>query len=167
MADLPDKDRDTLQQTLSDTGFRPLTRTERRNIWLHDYEEQDIALQSWARLVEQQGLEIEVMLQMSGLLVFGVMVSTQAYAQFYIDMHERMYRQQEPETADFLHEYYTALVPPPDQPEIGPEGLPVMFRYVHLRDVTIMSAGHKVKVPFWRGKINHVDGFVVGASASE
>lgn len=165
MADLPDKDKETLQQTLSDTSFRPLTRTERRNLWLHDYGKQDIALQSWARLAEQQGQEIEVMLQMSGLLVFGTMVSTQSYAQFYIDMHERMYRQQEPETADFLREYYTALVPPVDQPEIGPEGLPIMFRYLHLRDVTIMSAGQKVKVPFWRGKINQVDGFVVGASA--
>jgi hypothetical protein len=167
MADLPEKDKETLQQTLSDTGFRPLTRSERRNIWLHDYEEQDIALQSWARLVEQQGLEIEIMLQMQGLLVFGTMVSTQSYAQFYIDMHEKMYRKEDPETANFLHEYYAALVPPPDQPEIGPEGLPVMFRYVHLRDVTMMSAGHKVKVPFWRGKINHVDAFVVGASAGE
>src|SRR5690242_18751886 len=123
MADLSEQDKQNLQSTLADTGFRPLTRTERRNIWLHDYEQQDIALQSWARLVEQQGLEIEVMLQMQGLLIFGKMVSTKSYAQFYISLHERMYRQQEPETADFLREYYTALIPPDDQPEIGPEGL--------------------------------------------
>lgn len=167
MADLPDREKENLQQTLAESGFRPLTRPERRNIWLNDYGEQDIALQSWARLVEGQGLEIEIMLQMHGLLVFGTMVSTQLYAQFYIDMHEKMYRQQEPETADFLHEYYSALVPPVDQPEIGPEGLPIIFRYAHLRDVTIMSAGHKVKVPFWRGKINEVDAFVIGASAGE
>jgi hypothetical protein len=78
-----------------------------------------------------------------------------------------MYRQQEPETADFLREYYSALVPPPDQPEIGPEGLPVVFRHVHLRDVTIMSAGHKIKVPCWRGKIAEIEAFVIGASAGE
>jgi hypothetical protein len=167
MADLSEQDKQNLQNTLADTGFRPLTRTERRTIWLHDYEQQDIALQSWARLVEQQGMEIEIMLQMQGLLIFGTMVSTKAYAQFYINLHERMYRQQEPETADFLHEYYTALIPPDDQPEIGPEGLPVMLRYIHLRTVTIMSAGHKVRVPYWRGKLNQVDGFVVGASAGE
>ena len=150
-----------------DMGFRPLTRGERRNLWLKEYGEQDVALQSWARLVEQQNLEIEVMFQMRGLLVFGVMVSTEAYARFYISLHEEMYRQSEPETADFLREYYTALVPPPDQSEIGPEGLPVIFRYAHLRDVTIMSAGHKVKVPYWRGKISEIDAFVVGATASE
>jgi hypothetical protein len=167
MADLSEQDKQNLQNTLADTGFRPLTRTERRTIWLHDYEQQDIALQSWARLVEQQGMEIEIMLQMQGLLIFGTMVSTKAYAQFYINLHERMYRQQEPETADFLHEYYTALIPPDDQPEIGPEGLPVMLRYIHLCTVTIMSAGHKVRVPYWRGKLNQVDGFVVGASAGE
>lgn len=165
MEDLSKQQKEELQQTLSESGFRPLTRSERRTIWLHDYEQQDIALQSWARLVEQQGSEIEIMLQMQGLLVFGTMVSTQAYAQFYINLHEQMYRQQDPETADFLQEYYTALIPPADQPEIGPEGLPHMLRYIHLRDVTIMSAGHKVKVPYWRGKINQVDGFVVGASA--
>ena len=128
---------------------------------------QDIALQSWVRLVEQEGIEIEIMLQMQGLLVFGTMVSTRAYAQFYVDLHERMYRQEAPETADFLHEYYTALVPPDDQPELGPEGLPLIFRYAHLRDVTIMSAGHKVKLPYWRGKVSQVDAFVIGASAGE
>ncbi|GCF09244.1 hypothetical protein [Dictyobacter arantiisoli] len=167
MADLSENDKENLQQTLAQTGFRPLSRSERRNIWIHDYQEQDIALQSWARLVEQQGLELEIMLQMQGLLVFGTMVSTLAYAQFYVNLHERMYRDASPETADFLGEYYAALVPPEDQPEFGPEGLPVIFRYAHLRDVTLMSAGHKVKLPYWRGKLNQVDAFVVGASAGE
>jgi hypothetical protein len=147
--------------------FRPLTRIERRNLWLKEYGEQDFALQMWVRLVEQQDLEIEMMLQMHGLLVFGVMVSTQRYAQFYIDLNEELHRQREPETADALREYYTALVPPPDQPEIGPEGLPVVSRYIHMCDVTIMSAGHKVKVPYWRGKVGEVDAFVVGATAGE
>jgi hypothetical protein len=150
-----------------ETPFRPLTRVERRNLWLKEYGEQDFALQMWARLVEQQDLEIEMMLQMNGLLVFGVMVSTQRYAQFYIDLNEELHREREPETADALREYYLALVPPQDQPEIGPEGLPVVSRYMHMSDVTIMSAGHKIKVPYWRGKISEVDAFVVGATAGE
>ena len=150
-----------------ENAFRPLTRIERRNLWLKEYGEQDFALQMWVRLVEQQDLEIEMMLQMHGLLVFGVMVSTQRYAQFYIDLNEELHRQREPETADALREYYTALVPLPEQPEIGPEGLPVVSRYIHMCDVTIMSAGHKVKVPYWRGKVSEVDAFVVGATAGE
>jgi hypothetical protein len=167
MADLSEDEKGDIQHTLAQSGFRPLSRTERRNIWLHDYEAQDIALQAWVRLVEQDGLEIEIMLQMQGLLIFGTMVSVRAYAQFYIDLHEQMYRRESPETADFLQEYYAALVPPAESPDFGPEGLPVMFRYAHLRDVTIMSAGHKVSVPHWRGKVNEVDAFVIGASASE
>ena len=151
----------------TETPFRPLTRVERRNLWLKEYADQDFALQMWARLVEQQDLEIEMMLQMHGLLVFGVMVSTQRYAQFYIDLNEELHREREPETADALREYYMALVPPQDQPEIGPEGLPVVFRYIHMSDVTMMSAGHKIKVPYWRGKISEVDAFVVGATAGE
>ena len=151
----------------TETSFRPLTRAERRNLWLKEYGEQDFALQMWARLVELQDLEIEMMLQMNGLLVFGVMVSTRRYAQFYIDLNEELHRNHEPETADALREYYLALVPQPDQPEIGPEGLPVLFRYMHMNDVTIMSAGHKIKVPYWRGKISEVDAFVVGATAGE
>src|SRR5216684_3517758 len=131
----------------TETPFRPLTRVERRNLWLKEYGDQDFALQLWARLVEQQDLEIEMMLQMHGLLVFGVMVSTQRYAQFYIDLNEELHRQREPET--------------------GPEGLPVVSRYIHMCDVTIMSAGHKVKVPYWRGKVGEVDAFVVGATAGE
>jgi hypothetical protein len=148
-------------------AFRPLTRSERRNLWIKQYGEQDFALQMWTRLVEQQGVEIEMMLQMHGLLVFGVMVCTIRYAQFYIDMNEELHRENEPETADALREYYIALVPPRDQPEIGQEGLPVVAHYVHMRDVTIMSAGHKVKLPFWRGKMSEVDAFVVGATALE
>ncbi len=151
----------------TETPFRPLTRVERRNLWLKEYGDQDFALQMWARLVELQDLEIEMMLQMNGLLVFGIMVSTQRYAQFYIDLNEELHREREPETADALREYYLALVPPRDQPEIGPEGLPVVFRYIHMNDVTIMSAGHKIKVPYWRGKISEVDAFVVGATAGE
>lgn len=147
--------------------FRPLTRVERRSLWLKEYGEQDFALQMWARLVETQDLEIEMMLQMHGLLVFGVMVSTQRYAQFYIDLNEELHREREPETADALREYYLALVPAQDQPEIGPEGLPVVFRHIHMCDVTIMSAGHKIKVPYWRGKISEIDAFVVGATAGE
>ena len=150
-----------------ETAFRPLTRIERRNLWLKEYGEQDFALQMWTQLVEQQDLEIEMMLQMHGLLVFGVMVSTLHYAQFYIDLNEELHRENEPETADALRQYYIALVPPRDQPEIGPEGLPVVSRYIHMRDVTIMSGGHKIKVPYWRGKISEVDAFVVGATASE
>ena len=154
-------------ETQSETQFRPLTRVERRNLWLKEYGDQDFALQMWARLVELQDLEIEMMLQMNGFLVFGVMVSTRRYAQFYIDLNEELHREHEPETADALREYYLALVPPQEQPEIGPEGLPVVFRYIHMNDVTIMSAGHKIKVPYWRGKISEVDAFVVGATASE
>lgn len=150
-----------------DANFRPLTRIERRNLWLKEYGEQDYALQMWARLVEQQDLEIEMMLQMHGMLIFGVMVSTARYAQFYIDLNEELHRHREPETADALREYYTALVPTPDQPAIGVEGLPVVSRFIHMRDVTIMNAGHKIKVPYWRGKLNSVDAFVVGATAQE
>ena len=149
-----------------ESNFRPLTKTEQRGLWLKEYGEQDIALQAWVSMVERQGLEIEVMFQMHGLLVFGTMVSTRAYAQFYIDLHEQMYREQEPETADFLRDYYSALVPALDQ-EIGVEGLPIIFHYAHLRDVTITSAGHKSKLPYWRGKLNAIDAFVVGASAGE
>jgi hypothetical protein len=46
-----------------ESNFRPLTRAERRILWLQEYDKQDVALQSWARLVERQDLEIEVMFQ--------------------------------------------------------------------------------------------------------
>ncbi len=150
-----------------DTAFRPPTRLERRSLWFKEYGEQDFALQMWVRLVEQQDLDVEMMFQMRGLLVFGVMVSTARYAQFYIELNEELHRQHDPHTADALLEYYTSLVPPRDQPEIGSEGLPVIYRFAHMRDVTIMSAGHKIKVPFWRGQISQIDAFVIGATAGE
>lgn len=148
-------------------AYRPLTRIERRNLWLKEYGEQDFALQMWVRLVEQQDLDVEMMFQMQGLLVFGVMVSTARYAHFYIDLNEELHRERDPEVADALRDYYNALIPALDRPEIGPEGLPIIYRYVHMRDVTIMSAGHKVKVPYWRGQVNKVDAFVIGATAGE
>ena len=150
-----------------ETAFRPLTRTERRTLWIKQYGELDLALHMWARLVEQQDLEIEMLLQMQGLLVFGVMVSTLHYTQFYIDLNEALHREHEPETADSLRNYYLALMPPRDQPEIGSEGLPLVSHYVHMRDVTIMSAGQKIKLPCWRGKMSQVDAFVLGATVSE
>ena len=150
-----------------ETAFRPFTRTERRTLWMKQYGELDIALHMWARLVEQQDLEIEMMLQMHGLLVFGVMVSTLRYVEFYMDLNEALHREREPETADALRGHYLALIPPRDQPEIGPEGLPVVSYYIHMYDVTIMSAGHKIKLPYWRGKMSQVDAFVLGATVSD
>jgi hypothetical protein len=147
--------------------FRPLTRTERRNLWLKEYGEEDFAIQMWVSLVEQQDLEIEMMFQMHGMLIFGLLVSTAHYAQFYIDLNEELHRQTDPDTANALRDYYNALVPPIDQPEFGPEGLPIIYRHAHMREVTIMSAGHRVKVPFWRGKLSEIDAFVIGATAGE
>ncbi len=155
------------EKTEEATPFRPITRMERRNLWLREYGEQDFALQMWINLVEKQDLEIEMMLQMHGLLVFGIMVSTQRYSQFYIELNEELHRESQPETADALREYYMALVPPVEQPEIGLDGLPVIFRVIHMREVTIMSNNHKVKVPYWRGKISSVEAFVIGAAPSE
>ncbi len=153
MADTSQQGSAGSESSTIDSGFRPLTRSERRNLWLKEYGEQDFALQAWARLVEKQQLEIEVMFQMHGLLVFGSMVSTEAYAQFYINLHEEMYREQEPETADFLREYYTALIPAPDQPEIGPEGLPIVFRLLLCSPpglvwvVRLVAAGQTTSLP--------------------
>jgi hypothetical protein len=96
-----------------------------------------------------------------------VLVSTEVYAQFYIDQFEEMYRQQEPAAADLLRDYYAAQVPSAEEIKIGPEGLPFLFRYAHLRDATIMSAGHKIKLPYWRGKISEIEAFAVGATAGE
>ena len=74
-----------------DAGFRPLTRPERRTLWLKEYGEQDFALQALVRLVEQRVLEISVMFQAHGLIIFGVLVSTETYAQFHIDQFEEMF----------------------------------------------------------------------------
>src|SRR2546430_9818912 len=104
----------------TETPFRPLSRVERRNLWLKEYGDQDFALQVWVRLVEQQDLDVEMMFQMQGLLVFGVMVSTARYAQFYIDLNEELHRERDPEVADALRDYYHDLIPAFDQPEIGP-----------------------------------------------
>src|SRR2546428_13996536 len=85
-----------------ESNFRPLTRGERRNLWLKEYGEQDFALQMWVRLVEAQDLNVEMMFQMHGLLVFGVMVSTARYAQFYIELNEELNRHEDPDTPEPL-----------------------------------------------------------------
>ncbi len=175
MAETSDKDntsdtpqspgQDTPASARPQTELRPLTRSERRNIWIKEYSDQDIALSLWVEWTEKLELELPVMLQIHGLLVFGTMISTATYASFHIQLYEEMYREQAPDTADVLHEYFRGLVPPQDGPEIGAEGLPVLFNAIHLRDVSIFNAGHKIQVPYWRGKVSQVDAFVLGATA--
>jgi hypothetical protein len=48
------------RQVSQGTGIPPLTRTERRTLWIKEYGEQGLALYKWRPLVEQQDLEIEV-----------------------------------------------------------------------------------------------------------
>ena len=38
MADISEDEKENIQQTLTQSGFRPLNRTERRSIWINDYE---------------------------------------------------------------------------------------------------------------------------------
>lgn len=164
MSDIPAQGKNGAELPPMDPNFRPLTRSERRNIWLKEYGEQDIALQFWVKLAEQTNQEFPVMFQMAGQLVFGTMISTLEYARFHVELYEGMYRKEDPDTADFLREFYTGLVPPADQPEIGPAGLPTLFEYVHLRDITILNGGHKTKLPYWRGRLSAIEAFVLGAT---
>src|SRR5258708_23516421 len=52
-------------------AFRPLTRIERRTLWLKEYGEQDVALHLWTRGGGQADWGIELMRPMQGRLVFG------------------------------------------------------------------------------------------------
>ncbi|GCE48074.1 hypothetical protein EI42_05605 [Thermosporothrix hazakensis] len=154
MADKPE------QPPAVDPNYRPLTRTERRNLWLKSYGDHDISLQVWVKLVERENGEIPIMLQMHGVLIFGTLISTRAYVESHItSIRERL--QQAPQAAELLEDLYSNLIPPEDQPEIGPAGLPILFEYLHLRDATIISAGSQLTVPYWRGKITAVDAFVL------
>lgn len=167
MTQEPEHNPDTAPQPVvgEGTSFRPVTRSERRSNWLHEYGQQDIALQMWVNLIERNDVEIEVMLQMRGLLIFGVMVSAKHYVEYHVDSSESLHREQHPTTADMLRGFYEGLMQPEDLPEIGPEGLPQLYRVLHLREAIIYSGGHKVTVPWWRGRISEVEAFVVGISA--
>ncbi|QBD80323.1 hypothetical protein EPA93_31875 [Ktedonosporobacter rubrisoli] len=167
MADTSEQKATAQEPATVEVKLRPPTRVELRNLWLKEYGEQDVALQLWVTLVEKENLEVAIMLQMHSLLVFGTMVPTQAYVQFHLDLFDQTYREQDPAMASELHKYYSALIPPADQPEIGPEGLPTMWRYIHLRDVTIIGGEHTVKYHYWRGKVSGVDAFVIGVAPEE
>jgi len=73
------------------------------------------------------------------------MVGTQRLrAVLYIDLKRNFTGSVNPRLQTLYASIYRACSLRPTNAEL-PEGLPVVSRYIHMCDVTIMSAGHKVK----------------------
>ena len=115
----------------------------------------DPLLRLFAGQAERKGLELEITLQMGGLLVSGLLTSAARYSE-----------ELDAQISDGL-----AII----DPAFKPDDLPAADQptdlsaargseFIHVRDACISSlrVGPVIHAPVWRGRLASVDGFVLG-----
>jgi hypothetical protein len=124
-------------------------------------EAHDWLLERWIRLAEV-GVEVGVTLQIGGLLISGTLVGAGKYLE-----HQRMHvvpglleRGLPPALGRKLEQAFAADVSAIAEAEAGVDD---ERQFIHLRDAWLIAGGgQRFFVPFWRGRLRGVDGFVLG-----
>lgn len=126
----------------------------------------DWFLQSTIENIVSNGIEIGITLNVSGLIISGVLVSGKKYFEEMSIFMKSASRQPDDISSalgDAWGKYTSIYEKPEDAPDgwsVGPVG------YVHLMNARFYTAGQK-PIPnnqgvLWRGKLSSVDGFFIG-----
>lgn len=132
----------------------------------------DVFLEDWVTLANDYNLQIAVTLMISGILVSGTITSgaeflqhigKSIYAAAEID-HEELGKTVEKHYLGVAKKLYPQM--PPSSDKDAPralEGAPPRKSYfIHLKDVNILGSRLVPTVPYWRGRLDRVDGWFVG-----
>lgn len=104
---------------------------------------------------DRSGTEMAVTLTLSGLTITGLMISPGAW----VDLAGELFRAHSPELANSIVTSFGAVIDmSAGDRKTNPEGR----RFIHMKDVTVLTGGDKVHIPVWRGKTEHVSGWSFG-----
>ena len=132
----------------------------------------DVFLEDWVTLANDYNLQVAVTLMMSGILVSGTITSgaeflehigKSIYAAAEID-HEALGKTVEKHYLEVAKKLYPQM--PPLSDKDAPRALegtaPRKSYFIHLKDVNILGSRLVPTVPYWRGRLDRVDGWFIG-----
>jgi hypothetical protein len=129
------------------------------------YPETDWFLQKLVSFANEWGLEISITLQVSGMLVSGVLVGGTKYFDEFAELFSDGLKNY-PDLGQAFHELISSYkklyeVKPEENPDLPPP------HYIHLRNAKFYHPGQQ-PIPIsdgvvWRGRISEVGGFNLGS----
>lgn len=120
------------------------------------------------------GFSIAITLQAGGFLVSGVLIDQAAYLRGQAELVRAAGGEPDPGREEFAR-VFERLAEEQEQRSarrvarlqderaaLEPEDI-VRPAYIHLRDARLIGAGVRTEMPYWRGRLDHVDAFWFGA----
>lgn len=132
----------------------------------------DVFLEDWVTLANDYNLQIAITLMVNGILVSGTITSgaeflqhvgKSIYAAAEID-HEALGKTVEKHYLEVAKKLYPQMPPLSDDDAPRPfEGTtPRKSYFIHLKDVNVLGSRPVPTVPYWRGRLDRVDGWFIG-----
>ncbi|OGO01821.1 MAG: hypothetical protein A2Y72_01340 [Chloroflexi bacterium RBG_13_53_26] len=132
----------------------------------------DVFLEDWVTLANDCNLQIAVTLMVNGALVSGTITSGAEFLEHVGQSisaaaesdHKSLGETIEKHYHEVARKLYPQKAPSPDEdalPALEGTG-PRKSYFVHLKDVTILGSRPLPTVPYWRGRLDRVDGWFIG-----
>jgi hypothetical protein len=133
----------------------------------------DVFLEDWVTLANDCNLQIAVTLMVNGALVSGTITSGAEFLEHVGQSisaaaesdHRKLGESIEKHYQDVAKKLYPQKAPSAEQndlPTLQGTG-PRKSYFVHLKDVTILGSRPLPTVPYWRGRLDRVDGWFIGS----
>jgi hypothetical protein len=132
----------------------------------------DVFLEDWVTLANDYNLQIAVTLMVNGILVSGTITSGAEFLQYIGQSisaaaesdQESLGKTIEKHYQEVAKKLYPQTPPAPDKDALpaleGPA--PRKSYFIHLKDVNILGSRPAPTVPYWRGRLDRVDGWFIG-----
>ena len=132
----------------------------------------DVFLEDWVTLANDCNLQIAVTLMVNGALVSGTITSGAEFLEHVGQSisgaaesdHKALGESIKKHYREVAGKLYPQKAPSPDEdalPALEGTG-PRKSYFVHLKDVTILGSRPLPTVPYWRGRLDRVDGWFIG-----
>jgi hypothetical protein len=132
----------------------------------------DVFLEDWVTLANDYNLQIAVTLMMSGILVSGTITSGAEFLQHIGRSISAAAGSDQKPLGQTIEKHYQAVAkklypqtpaaPEKEVPEALEGTAPRKSYFIHLKDVNMLGPRPLPAVPYWRGRLDRVDGWFIG-----
>lgn len=132
----------------------------------------DVFLEDWVTLANDYNLQIAVTLMVNGILVSGTITSGAEFLQHVGQSISAAAESEHKSLGKTIERHYQVVAEKlypqkpsaPDQDALAAlEGTaPRKSFFIHLKDVNILGSRLVPTVPYWRGRLDRVDGWFIG-----
>ena len=125
----------------------------------------DDMLERLVNSVEKGDLKLGITIQVSGLLVSGILVNRKEFMQLLAQAFRKGTSDENRISEDVYEGFLAGAGEVQDEmKQRAGRASREPLQYLHLRDVEIYDASTRIRLVFWRGRLESVDAWTIGIS---